>query len=398
MLPEIKSNDVLVGLLGFSGASSRRVALWHSSTPANSIAGSPQCLGGMCLVISCRLEDDAIWLCSIALITACFVLLLMCRLQGKSTVIVHRLVDRELAYQVVMELQSGQHASTSTGTAAAPAAGTTAAAACSSSSSCQGADMPQHLPQLLVTRSEKLCSKLSKEVQAILAVGSTCLTHDPMAAAAGNAESAASAMEQLQGPKLVDSAAVTTVQRQAPLPDSFTDVTGVHFPLMLTVRQLTDMLNASLPEPFTPARSASSRDNSTHHKQPVKPLTTSSSSSAADSEEDAGYDSDDSFNDAWISTAAPAAGASWEAAVGVAVSRPFGAAPTSRLLPALGPGASGSAAAGGAFTPGLEVDFDIFLGQYWGRFDTRLTRELEPSMVFAGVRTAAAAGETVVFA
>lgn len=32
-----------------------------------------------------------------------------------------------------------------------------------------------------------------------------------------------------------------------------------------------------------------------------------------------------------------------------------------------------------------QVDFDTFLGQYWPRFDVRLTRGLEPSMVFAGV-------------
>jgi len=315
-------------------------------------------------------------------------------LQGKSTVIVHRLVDRELAYQAVMELQSRPQDSTSAGTAAAPAADSTDAAASrssSSSSSGQGADMPQHLPQLLVTRSEKLCSKLSKEVQSILAVGATCLTHVPMAAAAGNAEPAASDMEQLHGPKLVDSAAVTTVQRHAPLPDSFSDVTGVHFPLMLTVRQLTDMLNTSLPEPFKPGRPSSSSGNSAHCKQPVKPLN-SGSSSAGDSGDDSGYDSDGSFNDAeWIRTAA---GASWQAAVGSAVSGSFMTATTSMLLPPSGQGTLGPAAAGATFAPGLEVDFDIFLYQCWGRFDTRLTRELEPSMVFAGGWTLDAVGDT----
>jgi hypothetical protein len=34
---------------------------------------------------------------------------------------------------------------------------------------------------------------------------------------------------------------------------------------------------------------------------------------------------------------------------------------------------------------GSEVDYDTFIGQYWPRFNEKLRRELEPSMVFAGM-------------
>jgi hypothetical protein len=43
-----------------------------------------------------------------------------------------------------------------------------------------------------------------------------------------------------------------------------------------------------------------------------------------------------------------------------------------------------SSAQAAAGSSGCEVDYDIFLGQYWPRFDMRLTRDLDPSLVFAG--------------
>ncbi|KAF6256598.1 hypothetical protein COO60DRAFT_91701 [Scenedesmus sp. NREL 46B-D3] len=46
-----------------------------------------------------------------------------------------------------------------------------------------------------------------------------------------------------------------------------------------------------------------------------------------------------------------------------------------------------AATAAAADAAGWEVDFDIFLGQYWPKFDTRLKQGLDPSMVFAEIQS-----------
>lgn len=319
--------------------------------------------------------------------------------------IVHRLVDRELAYQAVMELQVDP-----VGPAPAAALGmrpnsSSTSSVTSSSNDTEPEDtagmMPQHLPQLLVTRSEKLCSKLSKEVAQILAVSSGRLAQEHTAAGSWNAggadsEYAAADDQLLQGPKLVDAAMVATVRQRAPLPDKFTDVTGAHYPLVLPVRQLIDMLNASLPEPFKPgapvvSKQGRGRTTSSTTQQQGRSLLSAQCSStgfAGDSDDDDNDDKSDDFDaddlallDAGANShAAAAAGASSSSSTSWSAPVAFAALPGSSKPSAY------QAGAGLAAGPGTEVDFDLFLGQYWGRFDARLTRDLDPSMVFAGAR------------
>jgi hypothetical protein len=298
--------------------------------------------------------------------------------------------------------------------ASAPSSAPASAQGSKASSSAQGQSLPARLPQLLVTRSEKLCSKLSKEVNTILAAGASSsslartLATGPVAtaasataaAASSAAAAAAAAGEQMEGLQLVDSVSGTAVQRQVSLPQKFIDLRDVHFPATLPMRQLLDMLNAGLPAPFQPGGLAHR-----HTQQNAAATGSSSSSDSGDSASDSDHSEADSDTDAFCSSAfgtgvtQTARGARSSAirfsqghlpATTANTTAYGGPSSAAGAVPQFGsrlPGArsySSSAAPAAAGGRGLEVDFDIFLGQYWPRFDMRLTRDLDPSLVFAG--------------
>jgi hypothetical protein len=160
-----------------------------------------------------------------------------------------------------------------------PAAADQTSTSSSSSSSSSAAGPARHLPQLLVTRSEKLCGKLDKEISTILSVGS---------AQTAAATAAPLSSEDLQGPKLVDAAANITLTERAALPGAFAGVTDAHYPLVLPMRQLLDMLNASLAQPFTAgALRDSSEKGSSRHAAAEAEGDSSDSSDTSDSEDEA---------------------------------------------------------------------------------------------------------------
>lgn len=268
-------------------------------------------------------------------------------LQGKSTVIVHRLVDRELAYQAALELQ-GDPVQTKIPPAAAAAAATAKATERSSGGS--PAKEPHHLPQLLVTSSAKLCDKLAREIHTILAVGST---HDVLAAATWavskrsptpHAEGKA-ATDKLNSPMLADSFVAAESSNQghsskSPLPQRFDHIQAADHPLIIPLRQLLDMLNASLAEPFVPSKVID------------EPLPGNSDNHL---------------------------GGSFDACGSRSNRRSSSMRPTFADLPGVQADFSVP-----DLTVGQEVDFDLFVGKYWPRFDVQLTRNQDPGMVFAG--------------
>jgi hypothetical protein len=163
-----------------------------------------------------------------------------------------------------------------------------------------------------------------------------------------------------------------TVNARAPLPETFAGIQDVHYPLVLPMRQLLDMLNASLPHPFTAG-------GVQHNQRAVGRSSAAAAVGADDNSSSSSSDSSDMEDEVadgaarFDNNAAPAARVM--PAAGSFSAASFPALQRSSMLPASRYSADAA---------GLEVDFDIFLGQYWSRFDTRLKQGLDPSMVFAG--------------
>lgn len=360
-------------------------------------------------------------------------------IQGKFTVIVHRLVDREMAFQAALEYQTGGDAAITSdaatcATVAAPAAAAAAAfsdpaaagdpaAACGSSSgecastgaegAVAGAAAEMHLPQLLVTRSEKLANKLEKEVSASF----SCTTslqprrngYAPSrggSGVAGNAAAASLGDEDGEGRHLVDSSAILSARAREQLPASFSQLRPSHFPLVLTVRALLDMLNGSLREPFAPGVQTvkSGRSGGPSERRLRQQRLRGADDGSSTSEEGIGDDGEDDSDSGSEEELHSGDDDGCESSDGdessgdVNSTKDYGQLPGADLsTPAaeLGPnsssgGGNGSkgtqqaAAFAGGCVPGAEVDFEVFVGHCWPRFDMQLRRDLEPSLVFAG--------------
>jgi len=194
------------------------------------------------------------------------------------------------------------------------------------------------------------------------------------------------------GLQLVDATAALSSHRQAQLPARMSDMQPCHYPLVLTVRELIAKLNASLEKPFVPGISISgkgrrnTKSSRSDRRTGCNTLPLSAALPAADctallnsmmclTSDDEFFDSDDSVSSSESSSDEA------EEALGPAV-----AAPQRSMF-----GSTSAVSSGGQVTTAaqdvlqdVEVDFDVFLGQYWPRFNEQLKRGLEPSMVFAG--------------
>jgi hypothetical protein len=137
------------------------------------------------------------------------------------------------------------------------------------------------------------------------------------------------------------------------------------------------MLNASLEQPFTAGALRDRASSRTAAAAGGGEVADSSSDSSND-----GSDCEDSA-DAVVFAADPAGFSALNEAIGNTSAAAACSTAASRLDILPGSRLS-SAAAAAANAAGAEVDFDLFLGQYWPRFDLRLRQGLDPSLVYAG--------------
>eukprot|EP00878_Enallax_costatus_P024883 GHUV01026577.1.p1 GENE.GHUV01026577.1~~GHUV01026577.1.p1 ORF type:complete len:385 (+),score=143.23 GHUV01026577.1:779-1933(+) len=306
-----------------------------------------------------------------------------CNEQGKSTVIVHRLVDRELAFQAALEAEAGEPED--------------AAAVQSTATTRDSVTIPArglHLPQLLVTRSDKLCSKLAKEVQAGLATSTYKQSgHTTSSSKVGSNSNTRVQLTEVEdvGNHLVDTAAIISAQARAELPSRFYDLKPTAYPLVITMRDLVNMLNESMPQPFRPGDVSSSNSSSRRRLgqrrlgQNPRADTICDSSSSSDSLDSEGDSSDSdvasscgSHNDSEFSIEGDDSGNTANSSAAVlpqSRGTSFGINYEQANVPK-----------DVALSGEVEVDFALFASRYWSRVDATLKKEFEASLVFAEIQ------------
>lgn len=313
-------------------------------------------------------------------VDACPNLRCLCNEQGKSTVIVHRLVDRELAFQAALQAEAGDTDNATDQTS-------------STSGTSDGQLQPAqelHLPQLLVTRSEKLCSKLAKEVQAGLATSS--YKQPSMTTSSSKDSSHSNSVTQPAetddaGSHLVDTAAILSAQAKTELPKKFYDLAADAYPLVLTMRDLINMLDQSMPQPFTASAifgtSSSNKANRLEQRSQADTTCRSASGSSSSSDCDSDSDSSDSEADSSCDSSDGSEFFSIEDESSGNTDSHNVVEPVRSADPSFG---SNTQHLGVPNEQATEVDFALFASKrYWFRVDAALKKDLEASMVFAGV-------------